>query len=33
MTHKGWIFPKNDEKISPISENDIYLLSNIELLV
>lgn len=33
MTHKGWIFPKNDEKISPISENDIYLPSNIELLV
>ena len=33
MIHKGWIFPKNDEKILPISENDIYLPSNIDLLV
>lgn len=32
MTHKGWIFPKKDEKISPINENDVYLPSNLGLL-
>lgn len=32
MKHKGWIFPKNDEKIPPIGENVIYLPSNLEIL-
>ena len=32
MKHKGWIFPKNDEKIPPIDENVVYLPANIEIL-
>lgn len=32
MKHKGWIFPKNDEKIPPIDENVVFLPTNIEML-
>jgi hypothetical protein len=30
--YNGWISPKNDEIISPIQENDIYLPNNIKSL-
>lgn len=32
MKHKGWIFPKNDEKIPPIDENVVYLPTNLDIL-
>lgn len=32
MKHKGWIFPKNDEKNPSIDENVIYLPANIGIL-